>query len=95
MHRLLRSGDANQVRLRHLSLTSSKGLLDAPAALRLPAPHNQQHDPADHTKPAQDRREIDPVSFLVLDFNRAELRVLFLSVPTQPPVGKTDDADDD
>ena len=66
-----------------------------PQRLRLPAPHNHQHDPADHTKPAQDRREVDPVSFLMLDFNGTELRVLFFGVPTQPPVGKTDDADDD
>jgi hypothetical protein len=63
--------------------------------LRLPASHNHQHDPADHTKSAQDRREIDPVSFLVLDFNGTELRVFFFGVPTQSTVGKPDDANDD
>jgi hypothetical protein len=76
-------------------LASPAERVDPPARLRLPASHNHQHDPADHTKSAQDRREIDPVSFLVLDFNRTELRVLFFGVPTQSTVGKPDDADDD
>ena len=71
------------------------GAVDPPTSLRLPAPDNHQHNPSDHTKTAQDWREIDSVPFLVLDFNRAELRVLFFGVPAQPPVGKTDDADDD
>jgi len=76
-------------------LASPGGAVNPPARLRLPASHNHQHNPADQTKSAQDRWEIDPVPFLVLDFNRAELRVLFFGVPTQPTVGKTDDADDD
>ena len=62
--------------------------------LALPAPHNHQHNPADYTKPAQDWREINTVFFLMLDFNGAELRILFLSVPAQSTVSKPDDADD-
>ena len=91
-----------QLRLRGLNLTSSKGLLDPPIQKRgarlsrgLPAPDDYQDDAADHTNPAQDRWEIDSVFFLVRDFNRAELCVLFFGVPTQPPVGEPDDADDD
>jgi len=61
----------------------------------LAASHNHQHNPADQTKSAQDRREIDPMFFLVRDFNRTELCVLFFGIPTQPTVGKTDDAYDD
>ena len=63
--------------------------------LGLPASRNHQHNPADQTKSAQDRWEIDPVFFLVLDFNGAELRVLFFGVPTQSTVGKPDDTDYD
>jgi hypothetical protein len=75
---------------------SPRGAVDPPPQrLGLPASHNDQNNPADHTKSAQDRREINPVFFLMLDFNGAELRILFLGVPAQPTVGKPDDADDD
>jgi len=66
-------------------LASPGGAVDPPAALRpvgFPQPPAQS---ADYTKPAQDRREIDTVFFLMLDFNGAELRILFLSIPAQPP----------
>jgi hypothetical protein len=66
----------------------------SPAALGLSASHNHQHNPADYTKATQDGREINPVPFLVLDFNGAELRILFLGIPAQPTVSKPDDADD-
>jgi len=66
-----------------------------PQRLGLSASHNHQHNPADYTKPAQDRREINTVFFLMLDFNGAELRILFLSVPAQSTIRKPDDADDD
>ncbi len=67
----------------------------ASSTLRLSASDNHQHDSADETNSAQDRREIDPVFFLMLDFNGAELRVLLFGVPTQSTVSKADDADDD
>ena len=78
-----------------IALASPGGAVDPPARLRLPAAHNHQHNPADQTKSAQDRWEIDPVFFRMLDFNGAELRVFFFDVPTQSAVGKPDDADDD
>jgi len=65
-----------------------------PQRLGLSASHNHQHNPADYTKPTQDRREIDTVFFLMLDFNGADLRILFLGIPAQPTVSKPDDADD-
>ena len=76
-------------------LASPGGGSIPPQRLGLSASHNHQHNPADQTNSAQDRREIDPVSFLVSDLNGAELRILFLGVPAQPAVGKPDDADDD
>src|SRR6266513_5330033 len=75
-------------------LVSPGGAVDPPQRLGLSASHNHQHNPADHTKSAQDRWEINTVFFLMLDFNRAELRILFLSGPAQPTVSKPDDADD-
>jgi len=73
---------------------SPGGAVAPPAALGLSASHNHQHNPADYTKATQDGREINPVPFLVLDFNGAELRILFLGIPAQPTVSKPDDADD-
>jgi hypothetical protein len=82
-------------RAAEIVLVSPGKAADPPQRLGLSASHNHQHNPAHQTKSAQDRREIDPVFFLMLDFNGAELRILFLGVPTQPTVGKPDDADDD
>jgi hypothetical protein len=63
--------------------------------LGLPTPRHHQGDPADQTNPAQDRREIDPVFFLMSDLNRTQLRIFFLGIPPQSTIGKAHDADDD
>jgi len=76
-------------------LASPGGAVAHPQRLGLSASHNHQHNPADHTKSAQHRREIDPVLFLMLDFNGAQLGILFLGVPAQATVSKPDDAEDD
>ena len=75
-------------------LASPGEAVDPPQRLGLSASHNHQHNPADYTKPAQDRWEINTVFFLMLDFNGAELRILFFRIPAQPTVSKPDDADD-
>ena len=63
--------------------------------LAFSAADNHQHDSADQTDSAGDRRKIDSVSLFVSDFKRAQLSVFLLCRPTQTAPGKADHADND
>jgi len=63
--------------------------------LGLAAADCDQHDPADETDAAYDRRKTDPMTLGVLDFNRPKLGVFLFLSPAQAAVGETNNADDD
>ncbi len=63
--------------------------------LAFSAGNDYQHDPADETESARDRRKSDPVTLLVRDLKWAYLGIFLLRRPTQTAPSKADEANND